>query len=459
MTRALAHLPVVTTLSMVVLPSIGVLCFGLPEVLILLSLAAIALCTIRWPGQTLVGLVLFLPFNGILSDLVIESGLETAAMLLGASKDVVIGALVSMAVARRKLRSVPRDLLIIVVLFLLLGAFSGLWSGSLQQAAYGWRNDFMPSVLVLVVPVFLTERVVKNVVRALIVSMTVASVVAFATWSRGVNWLYTSGQLPVSESQNFPGTFFVHGSDRPRAFSPFSGPNELGFAVAVLVAVVLCQGSWSWRRRLLVSIAPILAAVLSQSRSGLLGLVVTGIVVVVWLLWQQSRRIATQFMAAAAVVVAVGSAWYATRHFGENGDPSLGGHASSLESALRLISERPFGYGLGRVGPRSINYESDPILVESFWLLLALEAGVIALMLFIALLARLSWISVQGGSLASFTSFAVIAAGAVSQLVLPTLQDTSVASLFWIAISLGLFARADSIDRRGAPTPAVLPPA
>jgi len=417
-----------------------VIVLGFPSFLLIFPLAIIGVVTTIRPWWGITALAALLPLNGLASDLLVAAGRTDTALLVGAAKDVVLAALVVASFTTGRFRRVRRDLLVIVGGLLLIGAVAAIWTPNLEQAAYGWRNDFEPLVLLLCVPLFVTEHVSRRIVLALAIGAQVASLVAVTTWALGVSWVYTIGRLPVPDGQVFPASLFVAGSKWPRAFSPFSGPNELAVAMAFAIAVILCQRQWKWRVRAMLSVGPIVAVLLAQSRSGQIGVIAAVAVVAVWALWRVSKVWAIAFFGLVGVVGTIGAIYYASLHQGADADPSLGGHADSLTRSIALIVDRPFGYGLGQVGPRAVRYMSDSIQVESFWLLLGLEAGILALVLFVTLLVRLVQISLRARTLGAFTITAVLAASLVSQLVLPTLQDTTVAYLLWISVGIGLQA-------------------
>jgi len=418
----------------------GVVYFGFPPLLLLIPLAIITAVTIGRPWFGIMALVAIVPFNGLASDLLLVSGQTETALFVGAAKDVVLAGLVVAAFKTGQYRRVSRDILIIVLSLLIVGSIAAIWTPDFEQAAYGWRNDFEPLVLLLVVPIFVTEQISRRIVLALAIAAQFASLVAIISWSVGTPWVYSTGRLPVPDGQAFPSSLFVHNSEWPRAFSPFSGPNELAVAMAIMVAVIICQRQWKLWIRAILSGAPVVAVILAQSRSGQLGVIVVLITITVWALWRLNKVWAILFSGIATFMGAVGAIYYASSQQGLDGDPSLGGHARSLTESVALIVDHPFGNGLGQVGPRALRYTSDPIRVESFWLLLALEAGVLALVLFVVLLGRLIQISLRARTLGAFTITAVIAASFVSQLVLPTLQDTSVAYILWICVGIGLQA-------------------
>jgi hypothetical protein len=133
----------------------------------------------------------------------------------------------------------------------------------------------------------------------------------------------------------------------------------------------------------------------------------------------------------------------------ETTDPSLGGHAVSLTDTIPVILQNPFGLGVGQVGPRAAQFD-DAAHVESFWLLLALEAGIFVLLLFVVLLVRLVVLGLRGGTQQSYLAVAAIAGTLVSQIVLPTLQEGAVSYTLWITVGIGIAAGTIAREQRAA---------
>lgn len=399
--------------------------------LALIGAAGVAALTLARPVVALGCLFAFLPFNGVVSQLLPDG---TVALAVGASKDYVLLLLLLAAVLRGRGRSAPVRIVLPVLALLAVAGLAAFGSESAEQALYGWRNNYFPLLLLVCVPLLVDRAAVTRLTTLVAGVAQVSSAVALATWSLGLSWLFALGILPPVEG--FPFQYFAEGSNQPRAFSPFGSPNEMAVATVVMLAAIWCRTDWG-RRRVWLSVLPVGAVLASQSRSGLLGLVLLAAASAAHSSYGRggwSRGMATVLFAAVAaafagvVALTAGSVKF---------DSSLRGHAVSVQESLPMLWQSPFGAGLGSVGPRAARYTETPVLVESFWLLLALEAGVLALMLFLAVLwgcARVGW---SGDHLAAMAPLA-IAGSLVSQLVLPTLQDTAFSYLLWSVVGLGV---------------------
>ena len=402
---------------------------------------AMVLLLLRFPTLGLYLLVILVPFNGLITQLAEENALAT---VYGASKDAILLGLLVVAIVSGKIRRVPGWLVALVVLMVTVPLISAVFSPSLGQASYGWRNDYEPLLMLLVVPALIESRTVSRLLATFVLVMEISAVMAVVTWNRGIQWLTDIGRLPVADPEDFPTSLFSSGSVRPRAFSPFVAPNEMAVVMAAAVAVIWLIPRLRTSHRLVLSVLPIAAIVLSESRSGILGLIVLLCVLAARGIHRRSPLLTGGFIIIAVVGVVTGAFLYITNRLGDSGDPSVGGHSLSLESGIRTLLENPLGLGLGVVGPRAAQY-ADSYHVESFLLLLALESGIAVLAVYVLLMWRVARVSLHGGSDGIlFLPAAVLAATAVSQMVLPTFQEGAVSFLIWLVVGVGLakvFAR------------------
>ncbi|WP_148059967.1 O-antigen ligase [Rathayibacter sp. PhB152] len=403
------------------------------------------LLLLRFPTLGLYLLIVLVPFNGLITQLAEGNAIGTA---YGASKDAILLGLLVVAIVSGKIRRVPGWLLALVALMVTVPLISAVFSPSVGQASYGWRNDYEPLLMLLVVPALIESRSIPRLLATFVAVMEIAAATAVITWNRGLPWLTEIGRLPVANRDDFPTSLFSSGSDRPRAFSPFVAPNEMAVVMAATIAVVWLIPRLRTSHRLLLTVLPMVAVMLSESRSGILGLVVVLCVLAARGIHRRSPLLTGAFVVIAVVGVFAGAFLYISNRLGDAGDPSVGGHSLSLEAGIRTLLENPLGLGLGVVGPRAAQYE-DSYHVESFLLLLALESGVAVLVIYIALMWRISRVSLRAGSDGvAFLPIAVLSATMVSQMVLPTFQEGAVSFLIWLLVGVGLtgvFARSSAL--------------
>ncbi len=388
-----------------------------------------------WIGVLL--LVVLLPFNGILTQLLGEG---TVATVMGSAKDVILFLILLSGLLRGRLTSLSPHIVIPVFLIVTLAALAGMQSETTVQGLYGWRNNYEPLLLLAAVPTALDSHSAAKVRGAIVITAQLAAAISIATWSRGIVWLYDLRILPITDGGNFPSSYFSSGSLAPRAFSPYTAPNEMAVATGCVIALIWCSKRWGLRSKIAASALPTLAIFLSDSRSGLIGLLLLVVVMCSRRLYARFPSLSFTFLFTGATGAAGFVGVFLASQMGSSGDPSVAGHAASLQEALPSVFTHPLGLGLGGVGPRAYRYTTTPILVESFWLLIALETGFIVLALFLYLLLVLTRIGIKAKTLAGFLPVAAISVSLVSQVVLPTLQEGAVSYTLWIVVSIGLVA-------------------
>lgn len=420
----------------------------------LAGLGAVAVC-LRRPGLVVVALVaVLLPFNDVAAQL-LGSG-TPAALVVGGLKDLMLVAMVCALLFGQRERGVvlPAPLSTVLMLTLAIGAAAAVVTGDVLQALYGWRNDFEPLLLLAIVPLVVTRANARHVLTAIVAAGEAAAVVAIATHQIGLSWLL--GLRVDPGGAPLPTAYFSAGSVVPRAFSPYVGPNELGLACVLVLAVIVYRRDWSRPRRTALAVLPLVALFATASRSAWLGLGVLVVFEVVRLL--RSRRL--QPVRLAALVVAAASLALVLALLLGSGDPSIGGHAASLAQSVSLLLAHPLGLGTGTVGPRATRFASTAVQTESFFLVIALEAGVAAILCYAALMVATARTLIRTSTAPGadvnllWMGVAALVASLPDQLVLPSMQDGAVSWLLWIIVGVSL---SHALRVRGRPAHAVGP--
>jgi putative inorganic carbon (HCO3(-)) transporter len=412
---------------------------ALPSKYAILAILALAggLLVIARPWWGIAVLAVLLPANNLISQLLGATSLSTA---FGAIKDAVLAILLVAAVASGNVR---REFAWPALAVAALGLMGFAYSGSLSSALYGWRNDYEPVLLVIAVPALLTATTARYIRTIVVVAAQVAALVGIYTWTLGLSWLVTLHIFPGAPGA-FPFQYFSTNNVHPRAFSPLASPNEFGAYLDLALAVIVTRTDWSVRRRAALCVLPVIAIYLSRSRSGILGVVLLASLLAVMFV----RRYGSSTRLGLSIVIGLGFIAVLVSYVNSGGvastgtDPSLVGHASSLREGIGNALTHPLGYGLGNVGPRAIRSNTNPVLVESFWLLQALESGLLVLVAYLFTVGRIVRVSARAGGEA-FLAVAAIAATLISQLVLPTMQDGPVSFTFWMVMGLALVGLPD----------------
>lgn len=247
--------------------------------------------------------------------------------------------------------------------------------------------------------------------------------------------------LTVDENQSFI-----------RISSTLRGPNPVGALALITLTLIVsfcAQGirtSGVVARRLvvgvLVSLATCIVAWHSYSRSALLGIIVTLVVVGAYYGYRQFGNKVVGYGAAALALLGLAGAALYVSPYGSiilaHEDPLEGnnvnsndGHAASLAEGWDRFIHEPFGYGVGSVGSPSLLGDS-PLIIESQYFYIAHETGWLGLGLFLALcvvLVRELW-----RRRADWLAVAVLASGiglSIVGVVLPVWADDTIALVWW----------------------------
>lgn len=254
---------------------------------------------------------------------------------------------------------------------------------------------------------------------------------------------------------------FVESSDLSiRVFSTLGGPNQLGAYLIIPFALSL---AWAIKSRkiawYLLPIVFVWPIYMSYSRSAWLGTIVAAIAVVAL-----NFRPKTQLIVGASVVALLamfGFMFYTggvCRYLSEpvevlvHGDcraGNLGGsdmmRVSSIENGINTIIRKPFGSGLGTAGPASF-YTNNSLIVENWYLQLAIEIGLVGLLMYIAFIVLcLNKLYIKskekGYSVLPAAIFASICGVLVTSLFLHTLADSTLSIVLFGLLGLTINSR------------------
>ena len=186
--------------------------------------------------------------------------------------------------------------------------------------------------------------------------------------------------------------------DWVRSQSFLRGPNQLGqylvLPIILLMALWIRKPDW---KKFGALFAGLLATLASYSRSAWLGLTTAAAALLSadtsWLKWRK------QILAGAITAIVAGGAILASSAGSESfrliifhDDQAPGDVADSntirinaTQKSLRLIAEEPVGHGPGFAGPASFHNDTDTKINENYYLQIALEVGVVGLLVFLSI--------------------------------------------------------------------------
>jgi hypothetical protein len=138
-------------------------------------------------------------------------------------------------------------------------------------------------------------------------------------------------------------------------------------------------------------------------------------------------------------------------------DPSAGNRPVSVRAGLIVVAEHPLGLGLGTAGPKAARFDEQEgkprILTETWYILYAIQVGVVGLALLLLTGVTILWRLWQD-RLWPLSRVALgiglgLGAGAV---FIPVIEDPSVFTPLWAIAAMALALSAVALPARGSPS-------
>lgn len=331
-----------------------------------------------------------------------------------------------------------------IVLWLYIASlllFGSLHTPDWQTWLLALRTDllFVPTLILGIASQFLfNQEQKKQLLKWTCYSLLLATTLGLLAWflapDIGINFGYSPYESSYIENKPLPiyHCLFIQDHCIPRLQATFSGPNQAGALMALLLGLMAIVFQFS-----LWLLIPFFALVITFSRSALIGVIVASIY---WI----PRKWLWKSCIAVGVLLAAVLFW----------KPDLVTHGlSSLEhwdktnAGIEHIIAEPLGSGLGTAGPvsRRIFGEEKALISENWYLQIGEEAGIFSLLL---LLLYTGWIIkdmlYQSDRQRALIGSALLALS-IQALFLHLWEDSVVTMLVWFWI--GVY---NSIDERSA---------
>jgi hypothetical protein len=443
----------------------------------------VALLVFAWrrPWHGLVVLLAGLPFNAIFTQ-VMPVALDlspVARVLAGAWHDaLVVGFLLAaLEAALRGRRQVgpprPRRLLGLVGAMVVLGVLFVVVSPVRLTALYSFRVLYEPPLLLaglLVLaplrpaPEWLASRLALGFVLATSAGAVFSWVQVYILRYSFLQTFYTDPGERIHHS------YLATGINQPRGIGFVNSPNEFGAVITIAMVLLITPRilNLSRRARAWIFVALSLALVLSFSRSGMLAASI-GLVVVAFLgrdavrgflaglrSWRTLVDVVPPALVGTLLLVAIVATSGAPKLVVETvsgAEPSAAGRVENAKAGLVVLRNNPLGLGLGTAGPKAARFgetEGRPrILTEVWYVLYAIQVGVVGLLLLLAVAAELLvrlW-RIRDGPL----SRAVLAMGiglGAGAIFIPIIDEPTVWTPLWTLAALAVATPAGLIRAR-----------
>lgn len=282
--------------------------------------------------------------------------------------------------------------------------------------------------------------------RLVIVVSTIVSLLAVVQYFLPKDVLTHVG---YSVSRGVKPAFFIDDKpDLPRVMSTIRDPNSLGaFLVVPVTVLILAFNKADNRRRMLVAgLLGLhgLALLLTFSRGSWLAMMIS--VCVALALWQRAlllKYVKRFWLVGVTGLLLFGGVLYAFRdqyvvqniifHSDETTRAELDSnelHADFVSRGLRGIARDPLGHGPGTAGIVAIQNPSGGLLTENYYVQIGFEAGLLGLLVFIAVLL---WVyRLLGDGLPATALRAAFWGYVVANLVAHTWSNEAVAAQWWL---------------------------
>lgn len=263
----------------------------------------------------------------------------------------------------------------------------------------GLKTNILPIVLFAVAQIFSTNFTSKRLRYLLFIPAGIVTVLAILQpYLFHPALLLKIGYGPEGSSGTIiAGQYIESAASTVRAFSTLGGPNQLGtyllIPALVSASYFINQRKWQY---LLLTLVFSTGVYVSYSRSALIGLLF-GIGVLVALRLPSKLRLAT-FISLGIVLAGLLYLLLSPNQcsyvnalpkpliHGSCDNGLLSGsdkqRVESQHNGVVAIQKQPFGYGLGSAGPASF-YNAKPLITENWYLQIAIEIGVLGLLLYL----------------------------------------------------------------------------
>jgi O-Antigen ligase len=314
---------------------------------------------------------------------------------------------------------------------------------SISGILYGIKTDLEFLVLFIIAQLVATRKLETKIASIILVTGMITAIIGILLVTILPHDLLSHFGYNASTIQPFqavdPAITAI------RTPSTLSGPNQFGcfLIIPLVLAISQLMRRPKWIYGLVIALTS--AGIwISYSRIALIGAIVGAIVTII--IYLPKKQMVMGIFLTVAVVGASGFGilqlshtnskvqYYILHQSDTTTDPraSTNQHISSFDSGIKVIKDHPLGLGLGTAGPASY-HTNQPIIPESYYLQIAIETGLLGLLLFFTVIIDLTWqlILNRRKSYVSGVLGALIGISIVN-IVLHGWADATTGIVFWI---------------------------
>jgi hypothetical protein len=238
-----------------------------------------------------------------------------------------------------------------------------------------------------------------------------------------------------------PSAFLATGYAGFRAASTMVSP--LSFSALCVVALVLW---WTYMKNPIPALLIAAGLTMTLTRSAVAAAVVALLVLAV----RRRERGRVALFSAVFVIgllIAVSTLdlrQFVNATFSSGADLSTVGHKTSVVKGFNAMLENPLGIGAGTVGPHQAVTNGDVLQIESSYLVVAVEYGVLVGLLYSAFVASALWSIFQLREPVTYAAFSLLLGFALLLAVGPIHLDIPLACWVWCWVGMGVTCAADT---------------
>jgi hypothetical protein len=230
-------------------------------------------------------------------------------------------------------------------------------------------------------------------------------------------------------------TFFATGYTGLRAASTTVAP--LSFAGFCMIGLFLW---WVYMKNPLPALLVGAGLILTVTRSAT-AMFIVGVSVIALRRKERVRIIWLVAVACLGIGIAISTLdldKFIKATFSSGADVSLQGHRQSVSQGITLMFDNPLGTGAGTVGPRTVLKSSTARNIESSYLTIAIEYGIVPGMLFAGFVLMCLWRLFKVRSPIGYAAFATLLGFALLLGVSAPNQDLPLGTWVWFLVGQGM---------------------
>lgn len=349
-------------------------------------------------GWLITTLVLLLPFLAFFSITVGSYGFSQG-LLLSAAVIWLVYALSSRSIGFQ----LDRTNVLFIIILLLSIVTTIFISPESTAVIFGIKNNIFPLIIFFACQLpFSKNTILRKYLPWLVIipGLIVSAIAILQSTLISPAFLESIGynSQTIDPRQIVDGSLGIY-----RAFSTLGGPNQLGAYLLLPLAFSIIFGIKQKNWWFMASIPFIISGIiLSFSRSAWLAAIAVIVLSIYWVLARRQRIVFLLAAAMSLVILATGVFFLASSNkriqnvvlHGSIIDNQIMGSDQqrilALSNAVKLVTQEPFGHGLGSAGPASFQ-SSKPIITENWYLQIAFEIGLFGMVLYIIAFASLMY--------------------------------------------------------------------